>query len=171
MKRYDIPVVWQESGIISVFAEDEASAINIALHKAMSSKTGALNNRFVSGSMHIDGSPVLSKSEPDLSVSLSIPTDTYALLVGAETWDPDVDDIADALPPGEHYVFTAMFEDQQSMDIAVEGTESGRPMVTAILYDATGREVYRQNENAFAGLHAIEYNGLSYSTFVSANYN
>lgn len=170
MKRYDIPVVWQEAGTISVLAEDEATAINVALHKTMTASESPTQRNFIAGSMHIAGAPVLRDNTAALSVTLSVPSDTFGLIAAAEVWS-EGDDLADALPPDEKYVFTAMFENQHTVDICCEGTASGRPMITAILFDPCGREVYRQRENAFAGIHVVRYDGIPYTVFITSTYD
>lgn len=170
MKRYDIPVIWQEAGMISVLAEDETTAINVALHKTMTATESPACHNFITGSLHIAGTPVLRDTAATLNVTLSVPTDTFGLITAAEVWS-EGDDLADAIPPDERYVFTAMFENQHTIDICCEGSDNGRPIITAIMFDPYGREVYRQRENAFAGLHIVQYDGIPYTVFITSAYD
>jgi hypothetical protein len=156
--------------MISVFAEDEASAITVALHKAMMATEAAPVQSFVDGSMRISGTPILREDAATLFATLSVPTDTFAMITAAEVW-VEGDAMEDALPPDEKYTFTACFDDLRTLDIQCVGTDSGRPIVTAILYSAEGKELRRQRENAFAGLHAVQYDGISYTVFVTSTNN
>lgn len=148
-KKWEVPVTWQEKGLITVYAENEAEAIQITFRRLAEAQEGALMPVFVPGSMNMTGAPVPVDYRPTFKSTV-----------------PVVIDQVMSMSEGESQTLCAVFPDGYNSDIRILATKDQLD-ISMILYDPNGVEVVNQIEQTLEGLHTIIYCGTEYHTLVN----